>query len=70
MVLTNYSPAQVIVVLIDGFTDFTIEIGSVLNNPRDITCIDSNTIAVSVVNSANQGMTSLTDHTGILTTLC
>ena len=54
MVLTNYSPAQVIVVLIDGFTDFTIEIGSVSNNPRDITCIDSNTIAVSVVNSANQ----------------
>jgi Fe2+ transport system protein B len=45
MVFVNYSPGEVIVVHKDGSKDFTINIRS--GNPLDVTCINSNTIAVS-----------------------
>ena len=51
MVFVNYSPGEVIVVRKDGSRDFTINIRS--GNPLDVTCIDSNTIAVSVVDIEN-----------------
>ena len=52
MVFTNYSPGEVIVLHKDGSMDFTINISS--GFLRDVTCIDSNTIAVSVVDTDNQ----------------
>jgi hypothetical protein len=52
MVFVNYSPGEVIVVHKDGSRDFTINIRS--GNPCDVTCIDSNTIAVSVVDEDKQ----------------
>ena len=52
MVFMNYSPGEVIVVNKNGFMDFTIDIRS--GNPCGVTCIDSNTIAVSVKDGDNQ----------------
>jgi hypothetical protein len=46
MVVTTYCPGEVIVLHKDGSMDFTINISSHII--RDVTCIDSNTIAVSV----------------------
>ena len=47
MVFANFSPGQVVILHKDGSRDFTINIRS--GHPRDVTCIDSNTIAVSVI---------------------
>jgi hypothetical protein len=47
MVYANSYPAAVIVLYKDGSMDFTIEIKS--GRARDVTCIDSNTIAVSTL---------------------
>jgi DNA-binding beta-propeller fold protein YncE len=52
MVFVNYYPGEVIVVRKDGSKDFTINIRS--GNPLDVTCIDSNTIAVSIIDKDNQ----------------
>jgi hypothetical protein len=52
MVVTNSSPGEVIVLHKDGSTDFTISMRPHIL--RDVTCIDSNTIAVSVVDTDNQ----------------
>jgi hypothetical protein len=46
------SLGEVIVLHKDGSMDFTIDIRS--EKPNDVTCIDSNTIAVSVKYSDNQ----------------
>jgi hypothetical protein len=46
MVFTNLIPAEVIVLHKDGSIDFTIAIRP--GRASDVTCIDSNTIAVSV----------------------
>ena len=47
MVYANSYPAAVIVLYKDGSMDFTIDIK--LGRARDVTCIDSNTIAVSTL---------------------
>jgi hypothetical protein len=52
MVFMNYSAGEVNILHRDGSRDFTINIRS--GNPCDVTCIDSNTIAVSVVDRDNQ----------------
>jgi hypothetical protein len=51
-VFANYSSREVIILHKDGSRDFTINIRS--GNPRDVTCIDSNSIAVSVIDKDNQ----------------
>ena len=51
MVFTNYSPGEVIVLHKDGSMEFTIDITSLT---CDVTCIDSNTIAVSVLGGNEQ----------------
>jgi hypothetical protein len=52
MVFANQFPNEVLILHKDGSRDFTINIIS--GNPRDVTCIDSNTIAVSVIDKDNQ----------------
>ena len=52
MVFTNWSSGEVIVLHKDGSMDSTIDISP--GHPRDVTCIDSNTIAVSVIGGDNQ----------------
>jgi len=53
MVFANYSPREVIVLHKDGSMDFTTDI-RLSECLRDVTCIDSNIIAVSVVARNNQ----------------
>ena len=52
MVFTNFFLREVIILHQDGSMDFTIDIGS--GNLCDVTCIDSSTIAVSVVSMADR----------------
>ena len=52
MVFVSDSSIEVIIVHQDGSRDYTINIIS--GNPRDVTCIDSNTIAVSVADKDNE----------------
>jgi hypothetical protein len=52
MVFANHFSKEVLILHKDGSRDFTINIIS--GNPRDVTCIDSNTIAVSVIDKDNQ----------------
>jgi hypothetical protein len=52
MVFTNWSSGEIIVLHKDGSMDNTIDISP--EHPRDVTCIDSNTIAVSVIGGDNQ----------------
>jgi hypothetical protein len=55
MVFTNWSSGEIIVLHKDGSMDNTIDISP--GHPRDVTCIDSNTIAVSVIGGYNQVVT-------------
>ena len=52
MVFTSYLRGEVIILHKAGFIDFTINFRS--RNPRNVTCIDSNNIAVSVIGGDNQ----------------
>ena len=52
MVFTSHSSRKVIILHKDGSRDFTINIRS--GYPHDVTCIDSNTIVVSVIDKDNQ----------------
>jgi DNA-binding beta-propeller fold protein YncE len=52
MVFANHSSREVIILHKDGSRNFTINIRS--GYPRDVTCIESNTIAVSVLDKNNE----------------